>query len=308
MNLRQLEAFRATLRGGSITEAANMLNISQPSVSRLISDLERSVGFKLFLRLGRGVTPTVECQQFYRGVEQMFFGIDRLDDLARSIRTSQGGTISIGTIQSLAAIELPAAVGRMYQNNPEVAFIIHSRNTPGILEAIQIRQMDLGIVGRDAEHSGVETLFQASAPYVCLFPEDHDLATLPGPVDLNEIAESENFVTFGGAYPDAMLSIDSALSKKLQNRSRLSAANLPVAGALVREAGVLAIADPFSAELAVRMGGVVFRPITQALTYHIAIIAAGREYLPRHALDFVEILSAQIQTRVESVARYTKKA
>ena len=41
MNLRQLEAFRATIRCGSITEAAKMMHISQPSVSRLIADLEQ---------------------------------------------------------------------------------------------------------------------------------------------------------------------------------------------------------------------------------------------------------------------------
>jgi len=43
MNQRQLEAFRATMRSGSITAAAKLMHISQPSVSRLISDLERSV-------------------------------------------------------------------------------------------------------------------------------------------------------------------------------------------------------------------------------------------------------------------------
>ncbi|NCV29760.1 MAG: LysR family transcriptional regulator, partial [Rhodobacteraceae bacterium] len=42
MNTRQLEAFRATMRSGSITGAATLLHISQPSVSRLISDLEES--------------------------------------------------------------------------------------------------------------------------------------------------------------------------------------------------------------------------------------------------------------------------
>ena len=54
MNLRQLDAFRATLRTGSITGASRALAISQPSVTRLIKELERSVGFALFVRSGRG--------------------------------------------------------------------------------------------------------------------------------------------------------------------------------------------------------------------------------------------------------------
>ena len=85
MNMRQLEAFRATMRSGSITEAATMMHLSQPSVSRLISDLEHAVGFPLFVRSGRGLSPTVEAKTFYDGVEGMFMGIDRLQELANVI-------------------------------------------------------------------------------------------------------------------------------------------------------------------------------------------------------------------------------
>lgn len=308
MNLRQLEAFRATIRSGSITEAAKMMHISQPSVSRLIADLERSAGFPLFARVGRGLTPTVEGQQFYKGVEGMFVGIDRLEELAKSIRTTQGGTISISTIQSLASIELPAAVGRVYRENPDIRFTINSRNTPAILDAVQMRQVDLGIVGREASHDGVETLFQTSAPYVCLLPEDHPLSDGKGIIDLETLAETETFVTFGGTYPDTMMSMDPVLSRKLQARSRLSAANMPLAGALVRETGALAVADPFSAEQAVRMGGVVFRPVAQNLTYYVTIIAAGREQLSRQALAFVDLFAAQLTARVDYVEALRKSA
>jgi DNA-binding transcriptional LysR family regulator len=303
MNLRQLEAFRATIRCGSITKAAKMMHISQPSVSRLIADLEYSAGFPLFVRVGRGLTPTLEGRHFYEGVEGMFVGIDRLQELAKSIRTSQGGTISVGTIQSIAAIELPKAISRLYTENPDINFVIQSRNTPAILDAVQMRQIDLGIVGREPDYEGVEVLFQTSVAYVCLMPEDHPLAGEYGPVDLEDLANTETFVTFGTSYPDSMMSIDPDLSDKLRARSRLSVANMPLAGALVREAGVLAIADPFSAEQAVRMGGVVFRPIKQKLTYFVAVVAARREEVSREALRFVDLFSHQLQQRVDTVKK-----
>ncbi|WP_299872245.1 LysR family transcriptional regulator [uncultured Sulfitobacter sp.] len=301
MNLRQLEAFRATIRSGSITEAAKMMHISQPSVSRLIADLELSAGFPLFVRIGRGLTPTVEGRHFYEGVESMFVGIDRLEDLAKSIRTSQGGTISIATIQSIATIELPQAISRLYNDNPDIRFDIQSRNTPAIVDAVQMRQIDLGIVGREPNYDGVDILYQTSAPYVCLMPEDHPAAGEYGAVDLEELAQTETFVTFGDSYPDSMMSIDPALSGKMRARSRLSVANMPLAGALVREASVMAVSDPFSAEQAVRMGGVVFRPIQQNLTYFVTAIAARREKLPREALKFVDLFATQLEERVRQV-------
>ncbi|MEM6986549.1 MAG: LysR family transcriptional regulator [Pseudomonadota bacterium] len=302
MNLRQLEAFRATMLCGSITDAAKMLHISQPSVSRLIADLEQSVGFQLFARVGRGLSPTVEGRTFYQGVDDMFVGIDQLDDLAKSIRISQGGSISIGAIQSIATIELPIAVSRIYRENPDIHFVIHSRNTPAIVEDVQARKIDIGVVGREPDYHGVEVLFQSAAPYVCLLPESHPLADEIGPVDLAALVDTETFVTFGGNYPDSMLSIDSELSTRMKRRSRLSVANLPVAAALVREAGVLAIADPFSAEQAVRIGGVVFRPLQQELTYSIALIAAGRDLLSRQAIEFVEQFAEQLSERVRYVS------
>lgn len=301
MNLRQLEAFRATIRCGSITEAAKMMHVSQPSVSRLIADLEHSTGFPLFARIGRGLTPTPEGRRLYDGVEGMFTGIDRLKELARSIRTSQGGTISIGAIQSIATIELPKAISRLYRENPDVRFIVQSRNTPAILDAVQTRQIDLGIVGREPNYAGVEVLYQTSVAYVCLIPEDHPMAGEYGLVDLNELADNETFVTFGSTYPDSMMAIDPILSDKLRARSRLSIANMPLAGALVREASVLAISDPFSAEQAVRMGGVVFRPIKQNLSYYVSVVAARREGLPRETLRFVELFAEQLEDRVKQI-------
>ncbi len=301
MNLRQLEAFRATIRSGSITEAARMLHVSQPSVSRLIADLERSVGFPLFVRVGRGLAPTVEGRRFHEGVEGMFVGIDRLQDLATSIRNSPGGTISIGTIASIATIELPRAIARLHRDVPDLRFVIQSRNTPALVEAVQLRQIDLGIVGREPAYEGTEVLYQTAVPYVCLIPEDHRLAGEYGPVDLDELAGRETFVTFGASYPDSMMSMDPALAERLRARSRLSVANTPLAAALVREAGVLAIVDPFTAETAVRIGGVVFRPLRQRLTYFVSVIAAGREHLSRPALSFVTFFAEQIEARVAQV-------
>jgi len=234
----------------------------------------------------------------------MFMGLDRLQDLALSIKTTSGGVVSVAAIQSVAMIELPRAVNQIYQRNPEIHFMIHTRNTPSILDAVRTHQVDLGVVGRQPPYEGVEVLFQMVSPYVCLMPEDHPLADAFGPLDLNELVETQTFVTFGGAYPDEMMEMEAELSAKLRATSRLSATNMPVAAALVRETGAFALADPFSAEQAVLMGGVTFRKIQQELKYHIAVITPGPERLTRHAFEFAEILAAQVTERVNQVKAY----
>jgi DNA-binding transcriptional LysR family regulator len=69
MNLRQLEAFRATMRCGFITDAAKLLHISQPSVRCLINDLEDPLGFKLFTRTDHGLLSTVDAHRFQQCIE-----------------------------------------------------------------------------------------------------------------------------------------------------------------------------------------------------------------------------------------------
>ena len=98
MNFRQLKAFNAVMQTGSITAAAKQMLVSQPSVTRLIRDLELNLGFALFVRQGRGIIATVEVRRFHLAVESTFLNIERLDDLAASIRKKAVSKISIGVI------------------------------------------------------------------------------------------------------------------------------------------------------------------------------------------------------------------
>ena len=71
-DLRQLEAFAAVISTGSVTGAAKVIGKSQPVVSRLIQELESDLGFDLFTRYGRRITPTENGVSFYREVERLF--------------------------------------------------------------------------------------------------------------------------------------------------------------------------------------------------------------------------------------------
>ena len=296
MTLRQLEAFRATIQSGSITGAADRLHISQPSVSRLVADLERSVGFPLFRRAGRGLAATVEARRFYQAIESMFLGIERLSELAETIRTTAGGTVSLGVVPAFSHIVMPEAVGDLYRARPEVRIMVYTRNTPAIVDAVRLQQFDLGIVARAPPYEGVEILYETAVPYVCLLPESHPLPSGRGSLDLERIADTHTFITFGGAYPDAMLEMDPELSARLRKTSRLSAANMPVTASLVRASGALALVDCYSAQVATRLGGVTCRPLRQQLKYHIAIVTRGHDTLPLAAKELADLFIRRLES------------
>jgi DNA-binding transcriptional LysR family regulator len=229
----------------------------------------------------------------------MFLGIDRLSELAETIRTTAGGVVSLGFIPAFSHIVMPEAVRDLYHARPDVRIMVYTRNTPAIVDAVRMQQFDLGIAGRAPPYEGVEVLFQTAVPYLCLLPESHPLAFGEKLMDLEEVADSETFVTFGGAYPDEMLAIDPKLSDRLQQNSRLSAANMPVAASLVRATGALAIVDRFTADVERKFGGVAARPIRQNLKYHIAVVTRGLDTLPLAAKELADLLVAKLTDAAE---------
>src|SRR4051812_19207609 len=86
MNLREIEAFRAVMLCGTASRAAEMLNISQPAITKALQALERSINFDLFERTKGRLVPTPEGQLFFREVEQSFVGLARLRTAAARIR------------------------------------------------------------------------------------------------------------------------------------------------------------------------------------------------------------------------------
>ena len=290
MNFRQLKAFNAVMQTGSITAAAKQMLVSQPSVTRLIRDLELNLGFALFVRQGRGIIATVEARRFHLAVESTFLNIERLDDLAASIRKKAVGKISIGVIPTFSTSLLPRVLGQMRMQDDTTHSIIYTHNTPAIVDAIRLQQFDLGIVSRSPPYVGVDILYQTMVNYVALIPEDHFLAKSKDPIDLKDVAGQIEFVTFGSVYPLEMQGMDANLAEKFQSNARYSVANVLAGAALVREAGVPAIVDPFSARISVASGGVVIRPIVQNMKYNIAIITRGVDMMTQETRQLADAI------------------
>ncbi|GAB7212463.1 hypothetical protein OS31_39730 [Dickeya oryzae] len=102
INLRQVEAFHKVILTGGITQAANIMNITQPAVSRLIKDFEYAVKLKLFDRDGRGLEPREEALKLFREIERLYLGLDHILRVADDIRHAKGSVLRIGAVSALA--------------------------------------------------------------------------------------------------------------------------------------------------------------------------------------------------------------
>ena len=293
MNLRQLEAFRATMRSGSITGAAKLLHISQPSVSRLITDLEESLGFKLFTRSGRGLVASVEARKFQQSVESMFIGLDKLKDTAEAIRTTKDETITLGVIPIFAYSMMPEAVSQLRGSRSGVKMEIMVRNTPGIIDAVLLQQLDLGVICPAQHYEGIHVLYETAVPYVCLFPETHHLADSQQVIDLADLV-GEEFVTLDPTYLE-QLEDDHQLFRQLSRYTHVIAHSDPAIAAIARASGLLAIVDIYTANIAIKLGGVVARPLFQQLKYPISIITRSTDSCSLAAMTLADALISELK-------------
>ncbi|MDR3517501.1 MAG: LysR substrate-binding domain-containing protein [Azospirillaceae bacterium] len=145
MNVRQLQVFRAIMRDGTITAAANSLGVSQPAVSKLLAHLEHRLGCLLFERIGGRLVPTAEARLLFPDADRVFRQMEALSALARDINASRIGLLRIGVSLPLAAALLPSALTRFRARHPEVKIHLHTLPKREIAEGLALGDIDVAV-------------------------------------------------------------------------------------------------------------------------------------------------------------------
>lgn len=176
MNFKQVETFRAVMLTRSMTQAAIQLHTSQPNISRVIGQLERLTGFKLFQRVGGRLLPTDEAEALFKDVERAFVGLDSLRDSARSILQLGAGALRIGVVPSIAMTLMAPAIAKFRRHYAEVPISVYTSDSPTVAKWTATRYCDLGLVAYLVGVPGVTSAVWRDEKGVCIVPESHRLA------------------------------------------------------------------------------------------------------------------------------------
>ncbi len=114
---RQFDAFRAVMMTGGMTAAAEVMRITQPAVSRLISDLEYNLKLRLFERRGNQINPTPEATALMAEVERSYLGLEHVKAFARDLRLARAGSLRIARCRRSLGF-LPFLVARFRESRP----------------------------------------------------------------------------------------------------------------------------------------------------------------------------------------------
>ncbi len=176
INPAHLDLFRAVIRHGGMTRAAEALGVGQPHVSRAIAQLEADLGFPLFVRGHGSAVPTQEGEAFAHEVAQTFAGLDHLRHAARRIRDRGTGALRVACQPSLAARLLPRALRRLDAECPGLRVSVHVPSPDTIWSWAASGQCDLGLARPRSGYAGVNAEPFLTVAAVCALPRRHPLA------------------------------------------------------------------------------------------------------------------------------------
>ncbi|WP_144639526.1 LysR family transcriptional regulator [Bordetella genomosp. 13] len=176
LNLRQLEVFRAIMMAGSISAAGRALHVSQPALSRVLALTESRLGYPLFERVRGRLSPTPEARRLFAEVEQVYGGIQRVNDLAASLGRNGAGMLRVVTSASYGQRLVPQALARLLARNPRARVDFRSATYDELVGYFLTGQADLSISMSPPDHPSLDSERLGEHPLVCIVPPDHPLA------------------------------------------------------------------------------------------------------------------------------------
>ena len=161
---------------GSITRAAEQLNISQPAVSRLVADLEAEIDLKLFTRAGGNITATEEARSLLEDVNFFFRGLEDVYRAARDIKKMRKGNLRLGVMPNLSFDAVPDIVSSFLETHGDLNLTMDVLASPNIANLVASRRFDLGFGQLPDQRPDLAVLASYRLKCVCVVAHHHPLA------------------------------------------------------------------------------------------------------------------------------------
>ena len=175
MRLRHIEVLNAVMLTGSVSGAAQLINVTQPAVSRILQHADLQLGFVLFQRTRGRLVPTAEAITLYPLIERLFAQLDEVQRLAAGLKTGRLATeLRILSVLALSYEILPHAIKLFRVKHPDTAISVKSLHTPQVISAMALQEADAGFLFSSSPASPHTSLVHedlALGRMVCVAPK-----------------------------------------------------------------------------------------------------------------------------------------
>jgi DNA-binding transcriptional LysR family regulator len=282
--LRAMRTFVRTLELGSLSKAARELGTTQPTVSKLLAQLEQHLSVRLFQRSTRGLSPTDQGRQFYLDAKLVLDGFDAAVGTVQGMTDQVSGLLRINAPVGLGQLRINAIVGRFMAAHPavEIELVLDDRYIDMVAEGVDIAFRLGGPLPPDVTGRHLATIprFLAASPaYLQQRGEPEQPADLTG----------HDFVRFAWT-PGTTIDLhhgDQALQVPVRSRYRVNNA-LAIREALVLGSGIAICPDWLIHDLLSSGALVQVLPGWMASSQDLYMLAPSRHYQPLRVKTFID--------------------
>lgn len=175
--IRRIEYFVAVGEAGSLAEAAQTLNVSPPSISAALAQLESELQTQLFVRQhAQGMALTAGGRRLFAEAKKLLRRAGNLQNIAADLGEEAAGDLRVGCLQTVAPLALPHLRKRFEARFPKVRVQQRESHQAELLQALQNAELDLCLTYDLDIPPGVEFLPLADMPAYVILPAKHPLA------------------------------------------------------------------------------------------------------------------------------------
>lgn len=176
MTLEQLRIFVAVAQREHVTQAAQLLNLTQAAVSASIATLEAQHQVKLFDRVGRNIALTTAGRLFLAEAQAVLARSAAAQAVLHDYAGLQHGSLNVAASQTLASYYLPAIVVAFYKLHPGFRINLQISNTAQVVRDVTAGKVELGFVEGPLSGSGLHVEPIATEHMVVVVPPQHPWA------------------------------------------------------------------------------------------------------------------------------------
>ena len=269
MRLRHIEIFHAIYTSGSITNAAKILHVSQPSVSKVLSHAELQLGFNLFQRVKGRLIPTDEAEMLFDEVDKIYQQMRSIKNTAQNIKKSEFGSISLGVTPALGFNAIPNVIASYHQDYPRVTFDIKTIHNDAVMQSLLEHKCDLAILFSPQSMPGVTAIQLTESELVMVYPKEK-FPHCPDKLTLAQVSDAE-FIDISDSGPLADMLLTRMMKENVALQSTIKVQTYFIAARLVASGLGVCVVDRYTAEgnLSDNVAIASFEP---ALTFNISAI------------------------------------
>lgn len=296
ITLRQVEVIRAVMLRGTITGAAEHLNVSAPGISRLIKHTEESLGIRLFERRAGLFVPSAEARMVFDQIRAVYKGVENLQSALGSLQKGEDVRLAFASAPSVAQFIAARATRTMRKRYPDLFVDLNVLKIEETLDYLLLERGEFVIMSSLVVNPGIESEEIARGDIVAILPEAHPLAAQDS-ISVHDLVK-EDLIGVDPSDPYGAIIAAPFLNEGLDLRHSIRGRFAQSMVSLVQNGLGVALIDEFSVAEP-NLPGLVRRPLVEPVGISIYVVTKKGRVLS----NFAEYGIRQFRTELAEAHR-----